>query len=237
MDRPARHPHDVVLARARDGAARQLPLQHAAQHHPPLVEVAVPVRAVAAAGRAGDQGDQLPLVGDDALGPRRRLHLSDDVGDARVQHVGPGGVGGGRRHRSLHDEWAHGRIMPHSRRGEPTMRPRLVLTAALLLVFGSPAHAQAPRTGGELVFVLGSESPSYDAHREETFGLIHPAAPAHSTLLRVDPTDASGTRVIGDLAESLTASKDGLTYTFKIRRGAKCPHGPTPAARDARPAY
>jgi len=117
------------------------------------------------------------------------------------------------------------------------MRPRLVLTAALLLAFGSPAHAQAPRPGGELVFVLGSESPSYDAHREETFGLIHPAAPHYSTLLRVDPTDASGTRVIGDLAESWTASKDGLTYTFKIRRGVKFHDGSTLAARDVKASY
>ena len=87
------------------------------------------------------------------------------------------------------------------------------------------------------MFVLGSESPSYDAHREETFGLIHPAAPHYSTLLRVDPTDASGTRVIGDLAESWTASKDGLTYTFKIRRGVKFHDGSTLAARDVKASY
>src|SRR5437867_12978634 len=101
------------------------------------------------------------------------------------------------------------------------MRSRLVLTIALLLIAAVPAHAQQPRAGGELVYVVGSESPSYDAHREETFGLIHPAAPHYSTLLRVDPTDTTGTRIIGDLAESWTTSKDGLTYTFKIRRGVK----------------
>src|SRR5207249_7374923 len=127
--------------------------------------------------------------------------------------------------------------MPHSRRGGPTMRPRLVLTAALLLAFGSPAYAQAPRSGGELVFVVGSESPSYDAHREETFGLIHPAAPHYSTLLRVDPTDTTGTKVIGDLADTWTVSKDGLTYTFKIRRGVKFHDGAALAARDVKASY
>src|SRR5258708_12552633 len=237
MDGPAGHPDDVVLVGPHHRAAGQLRLEHTAEDDPPVVEVGVPVRTVAAAGWAGDQGDQLALVGDDALGPRRRLHLGDHVGDTRVQHVGPAGVGGGRRNRSLHDEWAHGRIMPHSRRGEPTMRPRLVLTAALLLAFGSPAHAQAPRSGGELVFVVGSESPSYDAHREETFGLIHPAAPHYSTLLRVDPTDTTGTKVVGDLAESWTTSKHGLTYTFKVRRGVKFHDGSTLAARDVKASY
>jgi hypothetical protein len=29
-----------------------------------------------------------------------------------------------------------------------------------------------------------SEPPSYDAHQEETFGVIHPVAPHYSTLLR-----------------------------------------------------
>src|SRR5438445_12274737 len=117
------------------------------------------------------------------------------------------------------------------------MRSRLVLTMALILSAAAPVHAQQPRAGGELVYVVGSESPSYDAHREETFGLIHPAAPHYSTLLRVDPTDTSGTRVIGDLAESWTVSKDGLTYTFKIRRGVQLHDGSPLAARDAKASY
>ena len=37
------------------------------------------------------------------------------------------------------------------------MRPRLVLTIALILALGTPAYAQAPRSGGELVFVVGLE--------------------------------------------------------------------------------
>src|SRR6266480_3266340 len=117
------------------------------------------------------------------------------------------------------------------------MRPRLVLTIALILALGTPAYAQAPRSGGELVFVVGSESPTYDAHREETFGLIHPAAPHYSTLLRVDPADSTGTRIIGDLAESWTVSKDGLTYTFKIRRGVKFHDGALLTAQDIKATY
>ncbi len=69
--------------------------------------------------------------------------------------------------------------------------------------------------------MVPSEPPSYDGHQEETFGLIHPIAPHYSTLLRVDPSDKTGTKPVGDLAESWTISKDGLIYTFKLRQGVK----------------
>ena len=48
----------------------------------------------------------------------------------------------------------------------------LAIAAGALLAF--TVQAQAPRSGGELVFPVPSEPPSYDGHREETFGLIHP---------------------------------------------------------------
>src|SRR5678816_3989792 len=38
---------------------------------------------------------------------------------------------------------------------------------------------EKPRYGGELVYVVPSEPPSYDAHAEETFGVIHPIAYTH----------------------------------------------------------
>src|SRR5438128_10258499 len=117
------------------------------------------------------------------------------------------------------------------------MRPRLVLTIALILALGTPAYAQAPRSGGELVFVVGSESPTYDAHREETFALVHPAAPHYSTLLRVDPADRTGTRIIGDLAESWIVAKDGRTYTFTLRRGVRFHDGSELTSRDVKASY
>jgi peptide/nickel transport system substrate-binding protein len=104
---------------------------------------------------------------------------------------------------------------------------------------GDPvAQAQEqPRPGGELVFVVPSEPPSYDAHREETFGIIHPLAPFYSTLLRVDPFDKTGTKPVGDLAESWTIAKDGLTYTFKLRRGVKFHDGAEMTSRDVKASY
>src|SRR5258708_37989617 len=71
------------------------------------------------------------------------------------------------------------------------------------------AAQETPRPGGELVFVVPAEPPSFDAHREESFTLIHPAAPHYSTLLRVDPDDPSGTKIVGDLAESWASAPNG----------------------------
>src|SRR5436309_11858562 len=113
------------------------------------------------------------------------------------------------------------------------------LGAVLIVIAAAiPAGAQdKPRSGGELVFVVPSEPPSYDAHQEETFGVIHPMAPHYNTLLRVDPTDKTGTKPVGDLAESWTAAKDGRTYTFKLRRGVKFHDGSEMTSKDVKASY
>ncbi|MBI3637724.1 MAG: ABC transporter substrate-binding protein, partial [Candidatus Rokubacteria bacterium] len=114
----------------------------------------------------------------------------------------------------------------------------LSLLIVLGLVVTQPAAAQEkPRTGGELIFAVPSEPPSYDAHEEETFGVIHPMAPHYNTLLRVDPFDKSGTKPVGDLAESWTISKDGLAYTFKLRRGVKFHDGSDMTSKDVKASY
>src|SRR5512145_963936 len=109
----------------------------------------------------------------------------------------------------------------------------LVVAAVLSL----PGLVQAQRNGGELVFPVPSEPPSYDGHREETFGLTHPIAPFYNTLLRVDPNDKSGTKPYPSVAESWTVSSDGKTYTFKIRRGVKFHDGSELTARDVKASY
>jgi peptide/nickel transport system substrate-binding protein len=121
-------------------------------------------------------------------------------------------------------------------RRSPWFLPALVV--AFCLVAAQPLAAQdKPRSGGELVYVVPSEPPSYDAHQEETFGVIHPMAPHYSTLLRVDPTDKTGTKPVGDIAESWTVSKDGQTYTFKIRKGVKFHDGSELTAKDVKASY
>src|ERR1041384_4139644 len=115
------------------------------------------------------------------------------------------------------------------RRPLPSMLILFVVLAAGVL----PLAAQdKPRSGGELVFVVPSEPPHYDGHQEETVGVTRPIAPHCNTLLRVDPFDKTGTKPGGDLAESWTVSKDQLTYTFKIRKGAKFHDGSEMTSKD-----
>lgn len=118
----------------------------------------------------------------------------------------------------------------------------LALLASFTLLAGTalvdPVAAQdKPRYGGELVFVVPSEPPSYDAHQEETFGLIHPMAPHYNTLVRVDPFDKTGTKPFPDLAESWNISKDGLIYTFKLHRGVKFHDGSEMTSKDVKASY
>ena len=111
----------------------------------------------------------------------------------------------------------------------------LALAASSLLAL--TAYGQTPRYGGELVFPVPSEPPSYDGHREETFGLIHPIAPFYNTLLRVDPNDKTGVKPYPSLAESWTTSQDGKTYTFKIRSGVKFHDGSEMTSKDIKASY
>ena len=117
----------------------------------------------------------------------------------------------------------------------------LALSVALVaggMIPGHHARAQErPRYGGELVFLVPSEPPSYDGHREGTFGTVHPLAPLYNTLLRMDPLDRTGTRPSPDLAESWTISPDGLTYTFKLRPGVRFHDGSLLSSRDVKASY
>src|SRR3989449_708684 len=114
-----------------------------------------------------------------------------------------------------------------------------LMTAVLVgLSLLSPAPAQdKPRYGGELIFLVPSEPPSYDGHKEGTFGVVHPIAPHYNTLLRIDPFDRTGTRVVPDLAESWTISPDGLVYTLKLRQGVRFHDGSVMTSRDVKASY
>jgi peptide/nickel transport system substrate-binding protein len=116
-----------------------------------------------------------------------------------------------------------------------TLALAMVLSGATAV--GIAAAQDKPRYGGELIFPVPSEPPSYDAHREETFGVIHPVAAHYNGLLRVDPTDPTGTKPAPDLAESWTASKDGLVYTFKLRKGVKFHDGSEMTSKDVKASY
>ncbi|MFQ6110977.1 MAG: ABC transporter substrate-binding protein, partial [Nitrospinota bacterium] len=112
----------------------------------------------------------------------------------------------------------------------------VVVTALFGLVLaGAVIAAEQPRYGGILNFAVPKDPPSFDGHRENTFALIHPVAPHYSLLLKFDQWNYP--KIVGDLAESWTISKDGLTYTFKIRKGVKVHDGSLLTARDIKATY
>ncbi len=98
-----------------------------------------------------------------------------------------------------------------------------------------PASAAEPRRGGELVFIVGAEPPSFDGHRESTFAMLHWTAPHYSLLVKFDPENYPN--IIGDVAESWTISPDGLTYTFRLRDGVRFHDGSLLTARDVKATY
>ena len=82
--------------------------------------------------------------------------------------------------------------------------------ALLALAGGPPPAAQSPS-----VFraALVGEPPHVDPQRMADFGSYTVAAQVYSTLARVDEHQ----KIVPYAAESWTISKDGLTYTFKLR--------------------
>ena len=100
----------------------------------------------------------------------------------------------------------------------------------------SPVQAQTPKKGGTLNIAVVAEPPNYDCHANSTFGVSHPVTPHYSLLLKYTGNYKS-MRIEGDLAERWEASKDGLTYTFKLRKGVKFHDGTDLTAEDVKATY
>src|SRR3972149_10654992 len=86
-----------------------------------------------------------------------------------------------------------------------------------------------------MVFAFVGTPPSFDGHRETTFAMLHPVAPHYSTLLRFDLLNYP--KIVGDVAESWSVSKDGVTYTFKIGREIHFHDGSKLTSRDVKATY
>ncbi len=90
------------------------------------------------------------------------------------------------------------------------------------------ATAATPKSGGVLNFVVGSRIPSYNGHKETTFGMIHPIRPFYSLLIRINPDNPSSpTDFVCDLCEGSVPkpTEGGTKYTFKIRSDVKFHNG------------
>jgi peptide/nickel transport system substrate-binding protein len=113
--------------------------------------------------------------------------------------------------------------------------PVLLLLGAAVFAAAGAFAAETPKSGGLLKFAVGAEPPNYDCHAQTSFAFIHPVRPHYNTLLEFDT--AKYPAIKGDLAESWTASKDGLTYTFKIRKGVRFHDGSTLTSEDIKATY
>jgi len=117
-------------------------------------------------------------------------------------------------------------------RVRPLVYGTLGATVALGLASVAGA-AETPIRGGTLQFVVGSNIPSYDAHQETTFGMIHPIGPFYSLLIRVDPDNPQSKKFVCDLCEGdFKAAPDGMSYSFDIRQNVKFHDGTPLTAAD-----
>ncbi|MEM7683864.1 MAG: ABC transporter substrate-binding protein, partial [Pseudomonadota bacterium] len=114
---------------------------------------------------------------------------------------------------------------------------KAAIGATAMAAIATGAVAAEPKSGGILDFVVGSKIPSYDAHQETTFGMIHPIAPFYSLLIRVNPNNPSENDFECDVCESFEASEDGLTFTYKIRQGLTFHDGKPLDANDVYATY
>ena len=112
---------------------------------------------------------------------------------------------------------------------------RVVAGLVLAMMSLCAWSAAAPVDGGVLKFAVGAEPPNYDCHAQTSFAFIHPVRPHYSTLLKFDAEKYP--KIVGDLAESWTVAKDGLTYTFKLRRGVKFHDGSAFSSEDIKATY
>src|SRR2546429_26979 len=106
-----------------------------------------------------------------------------------------------------------------------------VALAAIVLIVSGVAVAQTPRRGGVLRVGNLGEPPALDAHW--TTASITETLTNHiyEGLYSLDATN----RPIPMLAESHSVSRDGLTYTFKLRQAVKFHNGKEMTAEDVVP--
>ena len=110
-----------------------------------------------------------------------------------------------------------------------------VIAGAALTLTSAGATAQTPKRGGILSFAVVAEPPTYDCHGSNTFALIHPIAPHYSLLVKFDAKEYP--KVVPDLAQSWTATSDGMAYTFKLRSDVKFHDGTPLTSEDIKASY
>ncbi len=108
------------------------------------------------------------------------------------------------------------------------------IAAGVMLAGGALAQPfECPRTGGELIVGLQAGVPSLDQQTNTSSATRNVAMNVYETLVIRD----ENMNPVPDLAESITASDDGLTYTFKLRSGVTFHNGKPMTSADVAASY
>ena len=115
------------------------------------------------------------------------------------------------------------------------------VVGAGLALGGTVAEAASVKKGGVLNLVVGSKIPSYDGHKETTFGMIHPIRPFYSGLIRVNPDNpASPTDFVCDVCEGKVnpaGEEGGTKFTFKLKKNVEFHDGTPMTAADVKATF
>ena len=114
------------------------------------------------------------------------------------------------------------------------------LSALMAVAMPAIAGEAAPKRGGTLTYTIPADAPpSFDAHREGTFAMLHATAPFYSVLIRINPENPSSTTdFVCDLCTEMPQPTDeGRTYTFKLRDGVKFHDGSPLTAADVKASW
>ena len=93
-----------------------------------------------------------------------------------------------------------------------------------------------PKSGGSLRYGITMRPPHFDVHQSGTINNLGAQGCMFDNLIRHDPRD-SGKTIIPDLAHSWEISKDGMTYTFLLRKGVQFHDGAELTADDVKATF
>src|SRR5919204_6936914 len=85
------------------------------------------------------------------------------------------------------------------------------------LALGRHASGQTPRDGGTFISARTTEATGLDPQLVPAFSRSARSPMMYNQLVRFEPDMTP----VGELAESWETSRDGLTWTFKLRQGVK----------------
>jgi ABC-type transport system substrate-binding protein len=106
--------------------------------------------------------------------------------------------------------------------------PMIALLIVVAFLFAPPAHSQAQPAGGTVIYAAGADPDSLDPANAESNPSEAVERMVYENLVKFDPK----LNLVPGLATKWEQSKDGMTWTFFLRKGVKF-HDGTPFNAEA----